>query len=588
MAYCIRCGSEISGDKNCPICGMEVNSAMEKKNRAINKQSQSVYSDSDERSRGKSFSAMCKGTLGRVFHVIALVAFLVFSVVATNGNLDLTLFLSIAVWAAFLIVVIFDICVNIGKPILRLCSTTRAFIPKLILWTFFIAGPLFVVYIDRNVYPIPQPTVEDPMHGASVLDANDLNRAGGVLSPHTINNFLVFWVDILGYYLLFMVLFLFVDKAIYPLFDNGKYAVSKGSFFKLLFLYKPLRKSDEGLPFVRWRDKFVKEVFIEEKVAYNPDDGFKSRVGSLLRSQSSLESISVSEKNQYLCSVDGLLFTKDGKTLVRYPSGRDVDGYDVPEGFEKIAAGAFAYCSSLTSIAIPKSVDVIDVYAFADCSSLTSIDVDLNNLKYRSIDGVLFTKNGKTLVRYPEGKKNESYVVPEGTTAIAAAFLDCSNLTSVSIPEGTRSIGVMAFQNCTSLNTIVIPDGTFYIGERAFADCKSLNSVAIPGSVTSIEASTFAGCSSLSEVVVCEGVTSIKKSAFACCPSLKNVVLPSSVTSIGDSTFDERCTFECDFPKGSYAEEFVKTHAKKFGRKYGIKRAKKKRSSENKYEDKRR
>ena len=422
----------------------------------------------------------------------------------------------------------------------------------------------------------------------------------GANSLYAINLFLAFF-DFFGYLLLFILLVLLVDKAIYPLFDNGKYAVSKGSFFKLLFLYSPSSsESDEELPLVRERDQFAKEVFIGENVAYNPDDGLGSGVASLLKNQSSLESVSVSEKNQYLCAVDGNLFTKDGKTLVRRPPGRGDAGYDVPEGVETIAAGAFAR-SSLTSIAIPKSVEVIDDFAFIDCSSLTSIDVDPNNLKYRSIDGVLFTKDGKTLVKFPEAKKDESYVVPEGTVTIKdAAFLNCSGLTSIVIPKGMLSIGVGAFQNCAALNSIVIPGSVKSIESNAFVGCSSLNSVVIPksvtsigvgafklcsslseivipGSVTSIESSAFAECSSLSSVVVCEGVTSIEDSAFSSCPSLKNVILPSSVTSIGDSAFDKRCTFECDFPKGSYAEEFVKTHAKKFGRKYGIKRAKKKR-----------
>ena len=77
------------------------------------------------------------------------------------------------------------------------------------------------------------------------------------------------------------------------------------------------------------------------------------------------------------------------------------------------------------------------------------------------------------------------------------------------------------------------------IGEEAFIDCSSLTSVTIPNSVTSIEEGVFAGCSLLTSVDIPTGVKHIGYWAFSGCSSLKKVAIPNSVTSIGEEAFPE-------------------------------------------------
>ena len=81
-----------------------------------------------------------------------------------------------------------------------------------------------------------------------------------------------------------------------------------------------------------------------------------------------------------------------------------------------------------------------------------------------------------------------------------STFKDCSNLTSIVIPDDVTSIDNYAFSGCSSLTSVTIGNGVTSIGNSAFQYCSSLTSVAIPGGVTSIGNYAFSGCSSLTNI----------------------------------------------------------------------------------------
>jgi len=111
---------------------------------------------------------------------------------------------------------------------------------------------------------------------------------------------------------------------------------------------------------------------------------------------------------------------------------------------------------------------------FADCSSFTSINVDSNNGYYKSVNGVLFSKDGKELVAYPGGNERD-YTIPDSVISIGDyAFDGCRSLTSVTIPESVTSIGYCAFYVCSSLTSITIPDSVVLIDDEAFSRCENL------------------------------------------------------------------------------------------------------------------
>lgn len=178
----------------------------------------------------------------------------------------------------------------------------------------------------------------------------------------------------------------------------------------------------------------------------------------------------------------------------------DLTSVTLGDGVTSIGTWVFCHCNSLTSITIPNSVTSIDDSAFRICSGLTSINVASDNNYYSGNNGVLFNKKKTELIRYPEGKSQTSYTIPNSVTSIGRyAFDDCTGLTSITIPNSVTSIGDWAFCYCTRLTSITVPDSVTSIGEGAFY-CSGLTSITIPDSVISIGDSAFVGCTGLKDV----------------------------------------------------------------------------------------
>ena len=180
-----------------------------------------------------------------------------------------------------------------------------------------------------------------------------------------------------------------------------------------------------------------------------------------------------------------------------------------------------------------------------------------NEIWYTSSDGK-FVKPFKTEVF---GAKIVSHTYNNGKGVIKfsgdvtkigeLAFYECSNLTSVNIPNSVTTIDGSAFSRCSNLTSVNIPNSVTTIRSGAFQGCSSLTSVNIPSSVTTIGVCAFEGCSSLTSVNIPNSVTTIGECAFVCCSSLTSVNIPSSVTTIWYSAF-RGCSSLKEF-KGKFA-----------------------------------
>ncbi|MBQ4107950.1 MAG: leucine-rich repeat protein [Clostridia bacterium] len=224
-------------------------------------------------------------------------------------------------------------------------------------------------------------------------------------------------------------------------------------------------------------------------------------------------------------STYGLVFTDNGDTCsVTDYTGTStnvvIPSFHMGKKVTSIGDSAFYGCESLTSITIPDSVTSIEISAFSDCASLKSIAVNENNSIYESIEGNLYAKNGKILLKYARGKQDAYFTIPNSVIFIGEHAFDNCSLTNVTIGNNVRSIAKSAFYNCNKLESIVIPNSVTSIGRYAFQYCNSLASVTIPNSVTWIDDGAFYGCTSLTCVTIPESVTSIGWYVFSGCNTL--------------------------------------------------------------------
>ena len=118
-----------------------------------------------------------------------------------------------------------------------------------------------------------------------------------------------------------------------------------------------------------------------------------------------------------------------------------------------------------------------------DCL-IGAFEVEEGNAVYRSVDGVLYSADGKTLLRYPSGRTAEHFDVPAGVETIGdGAFNDGSMgipLKTISLPLGLKKIGAYAFSGCGRLLSLTVPLTVTEIDEKAFAQCVSLERLSLP------------------------------------------------------------------------------------------------------------
>ena len=283
-----------------------------------------------------------------------------------------------------------------------------------------------------------------------------------------------------------------------------------------------------------------------------------------------------------------------------------------------IGNSAFEECVDLTSIEVPGSVKRIGMHAFNGCDNLSSVYItDISawcniNFNIDPYESVPVRNSSNPLIYadalYLNGELVTDLVIPDNVTMINRfaffayrglesvevsnsvtdigedAFCRCANLksaklsssmtiinqgvfsrtglTSITIPEGVKTLGTWSFDNCPELTTVVLPSTLNEIGNYAFEACTNLSEIALPESLTFIGKDVFVNTALYNnqtggvylsgwllgyngelagEYVIADGTKYIADNVFHNCSGLTSIEIPNSVTSIGNYAFDD-CT----------------------------------------------
>ena len=276
---------------------------------------------------------------------------------------------------------------------------------------------------------------------------------------------------------------------------------------------------------------------------------------------SSLESINVSADNEKYTSVDGVLYTKNMKKLIQYPAAKKSTTYEVPITLSNITAYAFRQCKNLKVITILNNEKKFNYNPFMKCLNLEKFVVDKDNKYYSSVRGMLYNKEGDTLLIFP-AKKATTYTLPTGTKCINYSAFANSVLKKLKIPNTVEEIYNDAFYNSKNLYSVNIPSTVTFVGEDAFkntkyyntsknwykgqlyiSNCvvatkKNIKSVSLKSDTRLIAECAYTGNKYIKTLTVPNSVKYINGYAFYNCYKLKKVTLNKSLKKIGDLNFE--------------------------------------------------
>ncbi len=254
-------------------------------------------------------------------------------------------------------------------------------------------------------------------------------------------------------------------------------------------------------------------------------------------------------------SLEILLFPDSLKSIGSYAFSGCEKLKDVylPSNLEVIESFAFSDCVSIEKVVIPETVKELHWGAFISCSSLSEINIPKNiefiestfiaytaiyNDKSNWTDGLLYIDN--ILVDTEEYSSESEYIVKEGTERIASsAFLECSELEKVSIPDSVMYIGSNAFGYCPNLKEVNLPTSLKEISDYLFSGCEALEKIILPENIEKIGESAFSYCSSLTEIIIPEKVKTVEKYAFENCIMLSKITINGALESLGSKAFYE-------------------------------------------------
>lgn len=161
---------------------------------------------------------------------------------------------------------------------------------------------------------------------------------------------------------------------------------------------------------------------------------------------------------------------------------------EIPSTVERIYPGFF-YRSNFGTVRIESCLPVVEILKGFDECRIEAYEVPEDHPLYKTVDGVLYTKDGKKLLAYPNARKEEHFDVPAGVESIGGfAFSGVADeneyLKTISLPIGLKTLDDYAFYGCKRLQAITVPLTVEHIGEAVFTKCVSLERISLPEGLT--------------------------------------------------------------------------------------------------------
>ena len=243
----------------------------------------------------------------------------------------------------------------------------------------------------------------------------------------------------------------------------------------------------------------------------------------------------------------------------------------LPNGLEEIGSYAFFSDSKIKTVIFPDTLICIGNQAFMSCYGLEGTLTLPEGLK--EIGSSAFSGSAEfagyvnnkmmniTAVNLPNSLEKLGYnafhackitsvTVPEQITVLeSGVFSCCFELTSVTLPEGLKTIGSLEqyssgpFQHCTSLKTIELPDGVEVLGRTAFGQ-SGLTEITLPKNLKTIGGGAFCACADLKKINWNDNLETVNSNAFEECIGLTEVEIPAGIANFDPAAFRD-CPNTC-------------------------------------------
>ena len=207
---------------------------------------------------------------------------------------------------------------------------------------------------------------------------------------------------------------------------------------------------------------------------------------------STLTSIYVESGHEYYCSLDGVMYTTDMSWVACYPEGKKDEEYKLPDKVTTIRAGVFGKNKYLEKLILNNCINHSGLgTAMLQKTNISSIEVPSDNPYLKSVDGVLFSKDGKTLILYPPNKADSVYFVPAGTINVGTVwdytFEFCENLEELYIPSSVEKIeGILWYSEKLKQVVFASESKVTSLPGFMFQGCKELENICLPASVNAL------------------------------------------------------------------------------------------------------